>query len=283
MTRDFIQSGAIDIQAVFDAFGRNTAYIYEGREVSYAGLGAELFRVIATLHSLGVASGQMVALRQKNSPLHFLLMLASWTLGFTLVSMDPKAPPGRIPAGIRPDFIFCDDTEAGWGGARAVSPEIFRQELPLLKTILFPPVPLPQEASVVFTSGSTGPPKGVVHTVGNLVFSALGTIEHLGMTSKDRWLVSLPLFHVGGILIFVRTLLSGGAAVIYDDPGRLSESLTTHKPTIVSLVPTQLLRLLESPSAVRALLSMKAVLLGGGPCPTGLLDKALEMRSESVV
>ena len=275
MRSDFIKDGGIDIQAVFDAFANKAAYIHEGREVSYAGLSEELSGVVAILQDIGVSPGRMVALRQANSPLHLLFMLAAWVTGFTLVSLDPKAPPGRVPAGIRPDLVICCDTGADWGGAGVVSPEIFSRKPALPKTGPFAPVPLDREASVVFTSGSTGPPKGVVHTVGNLVYSALGTIEHLDMSPKDRWLVSLPLFHAGGILIPVRALLSGGAAIFHGDPGRLSEAILKQGPTIISLVPTQLLRLMESPEALRALSSMKAVLLGGGPCPAGIIDKAL--------
>ena len=71
-------------------------------------------------------------------------------------------------------------------------------------------IPLDRECAIIFTSGSTGGPKGVVHTVGSFYYSALGSVEFFTLTPEDSWLISLPLFHVGGILVVLRTLLCGG-------------------------------------------------------------------------
>ena len=61
--------------------------------------------------------------------------------------------------------------------------------------------------TIIFTSGSSGPEKAVVHSISNHFFSALGANEFMPLCSGDRWLLSLPLYHVGGLAIFFRILL----------------------------------------------------------------------------
>ncbi|MEW5733918.1 MAG: AMP-binding protein [Thermodesulfobacteriota bacterium] len=277
MKEPFLRDASLDMEAVFASWARNPALVTPGGMLSFADLAEGLSGLRSALLDHGVRRGMRVALHEANSPLHFFLLLAGWSLGFSLVLLDPKAPAARALCGVLPDLLISREKDPGPDGVRTLSPDLFswgagfpRKAAPLS------PVPLRREASVVFTSGSTGAPKGVVHTVGNLYYSALGTIELLGLAPGHRWLVSLPLFHVGGLLIFVRTFLSGAAAIVHGDPGRLEEAISAHAPEFLSLVPLQLSRLLGSPEAVRGLASAQAVLLGGGPCPAGLLNRALD-------
>ena len=73
---------------------------------------------------------------------------------------------------------------------------------------------LEQEVTIIATSGSSGEAKAAVHTWGNHFYSAQGSNEIIPLTSSDRWLLSLPLYHVSGIAIMVRCLLSGAGLVI---------------------------------------------------------------------
>jgi O-succinylbenzoic acid--CoA ligase len=131
-----------------------------------------------------------------------------------------------------------------------------------------------QPATILFTSGSTGTPKAALHTWGNHRYSAKGANANLPLQPGDRWLLSLPLYHVGGLAILVRCALAGAAVVLSPD-APLHESLRTTDATHVSLVATQLRRLLDAktggpPDALRA------VLLGGGPIPDSLLRRGRE-------
>ena len=69
-------------------------------------------------------------------------------------------------------------------------------------------------ATIIFTSGSTGSPKAVVHSLANHFYNALGANEQMPLNPGDRWLLSLPMYHVSGLAILFRTLLSGAAMVI---------------------------------------------------------------------
>ena len=133
-------------------------------------------------------------------------------------------------------------------------------------------IPLNRPATIIFTSGSTGVPKSALHTFGNHYYNALGSNANIPLTPGDRWLHSLPLYHVGGISILFRCLLAG-ATVTLPQPGTsLGEAIIGLQATHVSLVATQLLRLLREDSDLRGI---KAVLLGGGPIPAYLVDEAV--------
>jgi O-succinylbenzoic acid--CoA ligase len=136
------------------------------------------------------------------------------------------------------------------------------------------PADVPQErpATIIFTSGSSGAPKAALHTFGNHYHSALGSNTNIALRPGDRWLHSLPLYHVGGLSILFRCMLAG-ATVALPQPGTsLGESIAGLGATHVSLVSTQLSWLLREDAY---LVGLEAVLMGGGPVPPSLVDEAL--------
>ena len=125
----------------------------------------------------------------------------------------------------------------------------------------------------ILTSGTTGGPRPVGLTYGNHLWSAVGSAFNLGVEPTDRWLCCLPLFHVGGLSIVMRSVIYGTAIVVHDgfDTDRVAESLEGDGVTLISVVATQLIRLLE---ADVDLLPLRAVLVGGGPVPEDVLAEA---------
>jgi O-succinylbenzoic acid--CoA ligase len=85
------------------------------------------------------------------------------------------------------------------------------------------------------------------------------------------------LFHVGGVLIWVRTFLAGGASILPTSLRAIDEAIKTHQPSVLSLVPAQLIRLLDDPEMAAILRSCRVILLGGAPSPAWLIEKALEL------
>jgi len=132
------------------------------------------------------------------------------------------------------------------------------------------------ERLVLFTSGTTGRPKGVRLTLRNLLASATGSAFRLGVLPGDRWLCSLPTYHMGGLAPWIRATLYGTAVVVGDefDPGGTAVELREHDATGVSLVPTMLVRLLDSGWEPPE--SLRFVLLGGGPADETLIERALD-------
>jgi O-succinylbenzoic acid--CoA ligase len=119
-------------------------------------------------------------------------------------------------------------------------------------------------ALVVHTSGTTGTPRPVTLTLGNVLANALGCAVALGHDRAERWLCPLPLSHVGGLMVLLRSAIAGTTAVL--GPADRDDV------TLASLVPTQLGRLLENEPPP----GLRAVMLGGAPADPTLLERARE-------
>lgn len=184
----------------------------------------------------------------------------TWTYGQTVASVEARMSdaPRIIQPSLTPESIFDLIAGIGGGGATVVGPSSEIDE--------------PGDVDlVVFTSGSMGNPKGVRLTVTNLTAAALASQQHLGHGPDDDWLLAMPLHHVGGLSIVVRQAFTGGSVTMLPrfEARRFAAAMTSGV-TMVSVVPTMLRRLLQH-GPFRGL---KAVLVGGGPIPSGLLEEA---------
>jgi o-succinylbenzoate---CoA ligase len=186
----------------------------------------------------------------------------SWTYGESVPEVESRVTrlPRLIQPSLDPESVF--DLLAGLsgGGATVVGPQ------PESTTA-------GGAALVVFTSGSTGPPKGVRLSLLNLEAAASASAGHLGHDQDDDWLLAMPLHHVGGISIVVRQAYTGGSVTMLRrfDPAEVANAMRG-RVTMVSVVPTMLSRLLDhGPFS-----GLRAVLVGGGPIPSGLLERAVE-------
>jgi O-succinylbenzoic acid--CoA ligase len=126
----------------------------------------------------------------------------------------------------------------------------------------------------VLTSGSSGLPKTVGLTYGNFLWNAVGSGFNIGVLPEDRWLCCIPLSHIGGLGIVMRSVIYGTTAVLHDgfDVDRVGEALERDGIPLVSLVATMLTRLLD---AGVDLSGPRAILVGGGPVPEGPLEEAI--------
>jgi o-succinylbenzoate---CoA ligase len=124
----------------------------------------------------------------------------------------------------------------------------------------------PGDACVLYTSGTTGQPKGVRLTLANHVASALGCQRQLDAGETDRWLALLAPHHVGGLAMFLRAAICNQPLVTlarFDEREAL-EAIEADRPTLLSVVPTMLTRLLDAGGAGR-LRELRAILVGGAP------------------
>ena len=129
--------------------------------------------------------------------------------------------------------------------------------------------------AIVYTSGTTGRPKGALLTYGNHWWSAIGSGLNLGIHTNDRWMAVLPLFHVGGLSILMRSVIYGITVVVHEtfDPAKVNESIERDRVTIISVVSTMLRRMLVDQEASQYPDWLRCVLLGGGPAPRPLLEE----------
>jgi O-succinylbenzoic acid--CoA ligase len=138
------------------------------------------------------------------------------------------------------------------------------------------PLPYPDVATVMFTSGTTSAPKPVYLTLRNWEANAIGSALALGLDQDERWLCVMPLAHVGGLSILLRSTLYATTVILherFDTAAVLSELMDPARGvTLVSLVPTMLARLLDA--GLERPPTLRWALLGGGPIPQPLLERA---------
>ncbi len=109
---------------------------------------------------------------------------------------------------------------------------------------------LDKTATLMYTSGTTGKPKGVQQTFGNHYFSAVSSALNLGITEQDRWLIALPLFHISGLSALFKSVIYGMTVVLHQrfSVSDVLDSITRHQVTMISAVQTMLASLLEETS-----------------------------------
>jgi O-succinylbenzoic acid--CoA ligase len=129
-------------------------------------------------------------------------------------------------------------------------------------------------ALIVHTSGTTAAPRPVQLSYGNVLWSALGSGVALGVDPDERWLCTLPLSHVGGLSILLRSAIYGTTAVVHErfEADRALRALEREEVTLVSLVATTLARLLDA--GLREPPALRCALTGGGPVPPSLRERA---------
>lgn len=239
------------------------------------------------LHSEGLASTRRIACLLDEDAPAVTLIHAARRLGVLHIPLSRRASVPELRAQLRAagahallydranattaletaaDTVAAHRIEALLGGAPcAVLP-------PLRDTI-----DLDAPATVVFTSGTTGRPKGALLTHDNHRASAHAWASLLRPRPGDRWLLCVPLFHVAGLAIVTRATRWGAALEVHDrfDPGAVSEALE-RGVTHVSLVPAQLTELLAERGGLPVPARLRAILLGGGPTPVDLLRHARE-------
>ncbi len=128
---------------------------------------------------------------------------------------------------------------------------------------------------ILFTSGTTGQPKGACLSLRSFIAGAEASAERLGASYSDRWLCTLPLFHVGGLAMLWRAAHSGGALILHGrfEANAVRVALVEEQVSHLSLVDTTLKRLLETPGPRRFPPSLRAVLVGGGPVSSRRLEE----------
>ena len=135
-------------------------------------------------------------------------------------------------------------------------------------------------AAVMYTSGTTAAPKPVRLSRSNFLASALGSAVALGLDPAERWLCPMPLTHVGGLSIPIRSAVYATTVVLhrgFDTEAALTELMDpSKKTTLVSLVPTMLARLLDA--GLQTPPTLRWALLGGGPIAPALLERARMAR-----
>lgn len=132
--------------------------------------------------------------------------------------------------------------------------------------------------TILYTSGTTGSPKGVLLSYSNHWWSAVSSALNLGISEKDQWLAALPLFHVGGLSILMKSVIYGMPVHLHTsfDVEKVHDAIMNKGVTTVSVVTVMLDGLMDRLGTERYPDEFRGMLLGGGPAPEPLLYKAKE-------
>lgn len=254
------------------------ALSYHGQSFDYAEAAAEVQRRAATLAERGIERGSRVGLRAPNSLEWVWCAHAVLWLGATLVPLHPRASGEELAfqcSALPLDLLLVDEPVDPSVDATTATMPLEEARGPEGAQCRPADVDLDDVMTVMFTSGTTGTPKAVPLTLQNHLASATASAMRLGLCEDDHWLCCLPLCHVGGLAIVLRSAIYGTSFELLDefDAPRVLDVLSSRPVTLSSFVPTMVHRLLETASD-EIDSSLRAVLVGGGPIDADLLREA---------
>ncbi|MEI8031973.1 MAG: o-succinylbenzoate--CoA ligase [Chlorobiaceae bacterium] len=261
-------------------FGAAPALRTADRTLSFAECDTEATRIAVRFLEAGARAGEIVALLSPNSPEAVLVLLGMLKAGLIAAPLNHRLPETQLRGMIdrlQPALLFHAGSPASlFDEKKAIElSSLFTEELPSIRSAaLDPPEAMERLVSVIHTSASSGVAKAAAHSFANHWYSALGSNENIAFGPGDCWLLSLPLCHVGGYALLFRAFAGGGSLALNYPQTTIEEALKNHPVTHLSLVPTQLYRILANGEAASRLGSLKAILLGGSPAPQSLFDEA---------
>jgi len=265
-----------------ERYGTRPAVITPEETISFAELDRRVGAAARELEARGYREGDRIGLLMPNSAEYLVWLLGVIRLGGIGCPMNNRLPLRTIPGLLRRigcRTLIAEESKLACGAE--VELAVIPNRVPGGARHLAPMMPgvavsLEVPATVLFTSGSAGPPKAVVHSLGNHYYSALGANSNLPLGVDDRWLLDLPLYHVGGLGIVFRCVLAGAAVVIPAREEAAAAALERYEITHLSVVVTQLYRLLQRSASLPV--SLRCVVLGGSPIPLKLLERAHARR-----
>ena len=273
--------------------------VWTNRSLTYAGLDDRINRLAAHLRgALGVARGERVAMLAMNTSEHFEVLFACQRIGAIFLPLNWRLAPPELA------FIVEDAAPSCLvvGGDFTTAAQALGQRLPASRQLRFEyGAPSPYEAAIsaavplaepldmyfddpwtiLYTSGTTGRPKGAQITYGMVFFSSINGIQKLEITSASRGLTFMPLFHAGGLYLFAAYIFHfGGSNLVMRsfDAQRALALLADRKLGVSHLlgVPTQFIMMSELPGFAEADLShVHTVTVGGAAAPVALLERYL--------
>ncbi|TGB02160.1 o-succinylbenzoate--CoA ligase [Halobacillus salinus] len=260
----------------------------DGEIVTFKELRNESRQIAYGLRGLGVRKGTHIALLAENHKEVPAFIHASSYAGAVLVLLNTRLTPAELAFQLEDaevQFLFTSNSLKGRG-------EEASQHLPIRQYSL---EEIPRDAgesdveeefdlddvyTMMYTSGTTGNPKAVMHTYGNHWHSAISSALNMGLHEEDQWLVCLPLFHVGGFSILMKSVVYGMTIEYMGtfDEKIIQEAIFERGITHVSVVTVMLRRLLDHLGEASYPEHFRCMLLGGGPVPKPLLERAAERR-----
>jgi o-succinylbenzoate---CoA ligase len=278
---------------------KREALVFGGERVTFAELDRRATAMARRLAAVGVREGTQVALLAGNGLEYAEVVHALGRLGAALVPLNTRLTAEELAwqlADVGAGLLLVEGRQAeqaaDLGGRLPQLPRFGIGEaevagatplssLTELATALRGEIDLEATQAIVYTSGTTGRPKGAIITWGMQWWSAVGSALHLGLREDDHWLACLPFFHVGGLSLLMKSAIYGMPLVVHErfEAAAVNAAIVDERVTLISVVTAMLRRMLDALDAAapagevgRYPAWLRCVLLGGGPAPRTLLE-----------
>ncbi|MFI1390548.1 long-chain fatty acid--CoA ligase [Streptomyces griseoaurantiacus] len=277
---------------------RRTAIVHEDTHLTYRDLHERVLRLAHALRALGVARGDRVAYLGPNHPSFLETLFATGVLGAVFVPLNTRLAAPELAYNLSDSGSTVLVHAAGHAGTAAAA----GAEAPALRRITLgpaaegalgyeellagaPAAPLDEPVGpdepcmIMYTSGTTGRPKGAVLSHANITWNSVNVLVDTDLAGDEVTLVVAPLFHTAGLnMTCLPTLLKGGRVVLHGafDAGHVLEAVAAHRVTYMFGVPTMYDAMAAHPRWRDAdLSSLRSVSCGGAPVPARTIETYL--------
>ncbi|MBN6205595.1 o-succinylbenzoate--CoA ligase [Ralstonia pickettii] len=253
-----------------------------GEQITFKELQQNSESYARRLAALGVEAGTRIGVLSANQPEMVYTIHALSYLGAVGILLNTRLSDKELQYQLQDAeaSLLITDTEAKSRSLKIINQYSF---LDLQATAeadieLLQEIKLNHIFTIIYTSGTTGFPKGVMHTYGNHWWNAIASALNLGLDKADKWLISLPLFHVSGLSTLLKSVIYGMPIYLMKkfDESQVHEAIMKKQITVVSVVTVMVQRLIERMGDERYPKGLRCFLLGGGPAPQALLERAKE-------
>lgn len=273
-------------------FGDRVALVFEGRSTTYRELDQAANRLARFILQSGVAQGERIAILSDNCDTYVTLYLAAVKAGAVAVPINMRLSDTEIVAVLQdcaPKLYFCGDGYHQKAATHALEVEsildvIDRADAGFAGRMASYDSTAPATevgpgdlAVIMYTGGTTGRPKGVMLSHGNIMTAAISAALHTGMSRDDTTCFVLPIFHVAWWPLLA-VLLVGGKAVIIRTPDidGIMKLVEEHRCTHINMVPTLYGWLCDHPrGADYDLSSLRSLSYAGSPFPVEVLKRCI--------
>lgn len=263
------------------------ALIFEGHTYTFMEVYEKAREIAGKLGAFNLLKGSAAAVLLSNQADSVFILYALQMAGVRTVILNNRLTADELSWQLNDSSAEVLIYEAGFADKAA----FIKAELRLVSadelnkmestdSVILEEYDLQEVTTVMYTSGTTGNPKGVMQTYGNHWWSANASALNLGLHERDKWLCTVPIFHISGYSILMRSQIYGMPVILHQtfDERKVIEDIQSYNITIMSVVSTMLRRILNELAREKLPDTFRCMLLGGGPAPLPMLEDCLEKQ-----